>query len=280
MKIGLALPHYGTDASVERVVAIARECERIGFDSVWLSDHLVFDLEKYGGSPELIGSLEPLTTLAAIGGQTTTIRLGTMVLCNEFRHPIQLAKEVVALDLASGGRVELGIGAGWYEREFAMAGLRFPRPGVRLERLKEAVQILKLAFSGDPVYFNGKHYTIDGLPVAPRPAQDPRPTIWVGGKGDRAMRMIAEVADGWNAAWFQDVDAYRERAALLGDAPVRRSVGQYVQGSAQEQVDRLCAFRDRGGVEHAVLCFSSLPFGLDDPDDLARFGQDVLPHVS
>lgn len=272
------MPHYGTDPSLASVVAIAVECERLGFDSVWVSDHLSFDLAKYGGSDEVLGSLEPLTTLAAVAQRTSTVRLGTMVLCNEFRHPVQLAKEAATVDLASHGRLELGLGAGWYEREFVAAGLAFPRPGVRLERLGEAVEILKLLFDGSPVTYRGKHYVLEEMLSLPRPVQRPRPTIWVGGKGDRAIRLIASVADGWNAAWFQDAGAYAERAALLGDAKLKRSIGQYARGSAQEMTDRLAAFAQQG-VEHAVMCFGEMPFGLDDPDDLARFAQDVLPHV-
>jgi probable F420-dependent oxidoreductase len=281
VKIGVALPHYGSparDPSAERVVEIAVECERLGFDSVWVSDHIVFDLAKYGGPPDPIGCLEPLTTLAVLAAETERVRLGTMVLCNEFRHPAQLAKEAATIDVASAGRLELGIGAGWYEPEFVQAGIRFPRPGVRLERLGESVEILKALFVGEPVTYAGKHYRIGGLVARPRPAQQPRPTIWVGGKGDRAVALASRVGDGWNAAWFQEPDAYRERAAKLGDADVKRSIGQYAEGSAQQMVDRLAAFAALG-VEHAVMCFSKVPFGLDDPDDLARFAQDVLPHV-
>jgi probable F420-dependent oxidoreductase len=280
MKIGVALPHYGTptqDPVLQRVVDVARECERLGFDSVWVSDHIVFDLSKYGGSNEPIGSLEPLETLAVLASATQTVRLGTMVLCNEFRHPVQLARSAAAIDLASHGRLELGIGAGWYEEEFEGAGIDFPSPGVRLERLGEAVEVLKAAFSGEPVTYAGRHYKVSELVVRPVPAQRPRPTIWVGGKGDRAIRLAARVGDGWNAAWFSDPAAYRERASMLGDTPVRRSIGQYAEGSADEIVDRLASFAALG-VEHAVMCFSSVPFGLDDPDDLARFAQDVLPH--
>jgi alkanesulfonate monooxygenase SsuD/methylene tetrahydromethanopterin reductase-like flavin-dependent oxidoreductase (luciferase family) len=271
VKIGVALPHYGDDVSLDDVIGIAKECERLGFDSVWVSDHLTFDLAKYGGAPDPIGSLEPLATLAAISRETTVVRLGTMVLCNEFRHPVVLAKQAAQID-----RLELGIGAGWYEPEFRGAGISFPSPGVRLERLGEAVRILRAAFTGEPVSFEGKHYAVDGIAIRPRP--ELAPTIWVGGKGDRAMRLIASLGEGWNAAWFQDADAYAERARLLGDAPVRRAIGQYAQGSAQEMVDRLGTFAELD-VEHAVMCFSKVPFGLDDREDLKRFSQDVLPHV-
>ncbi|MGH2758449.1 MAG: TIGR03619 family F420-dependent LLM class oxidoreductase [Actinomycetota bacterium] len=281
MNVGVALPHYGSpghDPALDRVVEIARECERLGFDSVWMSDHIVFDLSKYGGSADPVGSLEPMSTLSVLATQTDRVRLGTMVLCNEFRHPVQLAKEAATVDVASGGRLELGLGAGWYEPEFARSGIPFPRPGVRLERLGESVDILKGLFEGGPLSYAGDHYRLEEAIARPLPVQRPRPTIWVGGKGDRALRVVAGVADGWNAAWFQDVEAYLERAKVLGDAPVRRSIGQYARGSAGEMVDRLAAFA-AVGVEHAVMCFSDVPFGLDDPDDLSRFAQDVLGHV-
>src|SRR5690242_18421319 len=109
MKVGVALPHYGNDVTVDRVVDIAQECERLGFDSVWVSDHIVFDLAKYGGSADLIGCLDPLVLLAVLARETSRVRLGTMVLCNEFRHPVALAKQAAAIHLASGGRLELGI---------------------------------------------------------------------------------------------------------------------------------------------------------------------------
>jgi probable F420-dependent oxidoreductase len=255
------------------VVEIARECERLGFDSVWVSDHLVFDLAKYGGSDALVGSIDPLALLAVLARETSSVRLGTMVLCNEFRHPVVLAKQALAVDIASNGRLELGIGAGWYEREFRMAGMEFPRPGVRLAKLEESVVILKGLLSGEPFYFHGEHYRVDDLVL--RPSRVERPTIWVGGKGDRAVALAGRVGDGWNAAWFQDVAAYQERASHLGGSRVRRSIGQYARGSTQEMVDRLAPFP----VDHAVMCFSDVPFGLDDPDDLTLFAQDVLPYV-
>jgi len=273
MKVGVALPHYGNDVSLDRVVEIAKECERLGFDSVWVSDHLVFDLSKYGGSDALIGSLDPLVTLAVLARETTALRLGTMVLCNEFRHPVVLAKQASAIDIASGGRLELGLGAGWYEREFRMAGMDFPSPSVRLSKLEEAVVILKGLLSGEQFYFHGDHYHVDDLML--RPNRVERPTIWIGGKGDRAVALAARVGDGWNAAWFQDAKDYLERARHLGGARVQRSIGQYATGSAQEMVDRLRSF----DVDHAVMCFSTTPFGLDDPEDLSRFAQDVLPNV-
>ncbi|HVE92272.1 MAG TPA: LLM class flavin-dependent oxidoreductase [Actinomycetota bacterium] len=281
MKVGVALPHYdqpGAPADMQRVVDVSRECERLGFDSVWVSDHLVFDLAKYGGSADPIGCLEPLTTLAVLARETSRVRLGTMVLCNELRHPALVAKAAASIDLASAGRLELGIGAGWYERDFLPFGISMPRPGVRLARLAESVEVLKGLLSGRPFSWSGRHYRIDDAVMMPPPAQRPRPAIWVGGKGDRAVALAGRVGDGWNAAWFSDPAAYKDRIRRLGGSKVRRSIGQYAQGSAQEMVDRLQAFAALG-VEHAVMCFGTVPFALDDPDDVARFASDVLPHV-
>lgn len=249
MNIGLALPHYG-DATLDSVVAVAKDAERLGFDSVWMSDHLVFDYAKYGGSPERVGCLEPLTTLSVLAVETDRLRLGTMVLNNELRPPALTAKMAQTIDAASGRRLELGVGAGWYPGDFEPFGIPFRPAGVRLRALAHAVDVLK---------------------------EMTDVTIWVGAKGDRALRVAAK-ADGWNAAWFQDPQQYAERSARVPQR-VRRSIGQYARGSAQEMVDHLHAFADLG-VEHAVMCFGEYPFGLDDTDDLGRFAQDVIPYVA
>lgn len=274
MRIGVALPHYGREVSLEKVVRIARECERLGFDSVWVSDHIVFDLAKYGGSDEVIASLDPLATLAVLSAETEKLRLGTMVLCNEFRHPLMVAKQAALID-----RLELGIGAGWYEREFKVSGIDYPSVGARMGRLGESVQIIAQALSGETVKFRGKHYQVDGFVLGTK-ADVP---LWVGGKGDQMLKLIAKLGasvpgTGWNAAWFQEPADYRARADVLGDDRIPRSIGQYAEGSAHQMVDRLKSFQAEG-VGLAVMCFSEVPFGLDDEADLARFAQDVLPHV-
>lgn len=279
MKIGLALPHYdppGGSVDPHRVAEIAVEAERLGFNSVWVSDHLMFDLQKYGGSADAIGALDPFVTLTHLAAITSKISLGTMVLCNEFRHPGVVAKMAAGIQFVSNGRLELGIGAGWYGREFDAYGFELPSAGTRLRKLAEAVQIIRGLMTGEPFSFDGRYYQLDDAVCRPAPATPP--PIWIGAKGDQAIGIAGQLADGWNAAWFSDPDAYAERAAKLGDAKVRRSIGQYAQGSAQEMVDRLAAFAALG-VEHVIMCFSAVPFGLDDPSDLASFATDVLPHV-
>ena len=135
MLFGLTLPHYdfsvpGTrPISFEACAEHAIWAERIGFDSVWVSDHLFYSLERYGGGPDLLGSLEPLSTLAGIAVRTSRVRLGTLVLGAPFRHPSILAKSATTIDALSGGRFDIGVGAGWYRDEFEAFGYRFGSVG-------------------------------------------------------------------------------------------------------------------------------------------------------
>jgi len=156
MRFGLALPHYdfsfpeGGPLTFERVAETAREAERLGFHSAWISDHFFLSLARYGGGDELKGSLEPFTTLAGLSQVTERIRLGTLVACAPFRHPGVLAKQATAIDLWSGGRLDLGIGAGWYEEEFASFGYTLGPTGERFELLEETLRVLGLLFEEGP----------------------------------------------------------------------------------------------------------------------------------
>ncbi|HEX5949579.1 MAG TPA: LLM class flavin-dependent oxidoreductase, partial [Actinomycetota bacterium] len=135
MRVGLALPHYdfslpgAEPVTFERVAEVATAAERLGFDSVWMSDHFFTSLERYGGDERRYGSLEPLTTLAALAPCTERVRLGTLVLSAGFRHPSVLAKSATAIDLLSGGRLDLGVGAGWYAPEFEAFAYPFGSAG-------------------------------------------------------------------------------------------------------------------------------------------------------
>ena len=159
MRIGLALPQY--DYSVpgesplrfETIVAHAQHAEAWGYDSLWLSDHLFLDVAKYGGPPTRYGAFEPLATLAALASHVSRPRLGTLVLCEALRPPVTLAKTLATLDRVCGGRLDVGLGAGWYEPEYAAIGLPFPSPGVRVTRLKEATEIVGGLLGGEPVTY-------------------------------------------------------------------------------------------------------------------------------
>jgi probable F420-dependent oxidoreductase len=165
-------------ALVER----ARRAEDLGFDIVHTADHL----------DEL---LPPLVTLATVAAATTTLRVGTLVLNNDLRHPVVLAREAAAVDLLSDGRLELGLGAGHSEPEYRSAGLPFDRPSVRIERLAESLAILDGLLRGDEVTLTGAHYTVAGARVFPRPVQIPRPPLLVGGGGRRTLALAARTAD-------------------------------------------------------------------------------------
>ena len=218
MRFGLALPHYDFSLpgpepiSFARMAEQARLAERLGFDSVWVSDHFFYSLARYGGPADLQGSLEPMTALAGLAPLTERVRLGTLVLCAPFRHPAILAKSATALDLLSGGRLDLGVGAGWYEDEFTAFGYPFGTVGERFAVLEETVEVLDRLLPGGPVSFDGRHVRLRDAYNHPAPVQRPRPPIWIGGKGgDRGLRLAARHADGWNTVWRWTPQAYAER---------------------------------------------------------------------
>ena len=244
MRFGLALPHYdfsrpdGAPVSWQALASAARRAEALGFDSVWISDHFFLSLARYGGPDEPYGTPEALSALAGLAAATERVRLGTLVLCSGFRHPAMVAKAAVTIDLLSGGRLDLGLGAGWSEDEYDAFGYRFGSVGDRFELLEETVEVLSLLFGEkEPVTWEGRHYRLDQAYCRPRPAQPSGPPLWVGGKGgSRLARLVARRADGWNTVWTWTPEAYVERVRVLekachrhnrDPASVRRSVGLY-----------------------------------------------------
>jgi probable F420-dependent oxidoreductase len=260
VRFGIALPHYDTSlagrpATWEGVRRIARVAEACGLDSVWVSDHLFLDWSKYGGPSDRQGVLECWTTLCAVAATTERVRVGTLTMCNDLRNPALVAKMVASLDLLSGGRVDVGLGAGWYAPEYVAAGIDLAPPGRRIERLAEAAEIVARLLAGEELTFDGRYYTIRGATCRPRPAQSPRPTVWIGGKGDRLLRAAARAADGWNFSWLGSIEIYRDRVAEaeraceeVGRDPssLRRSTGAYVvagrdEADARRRFERLAA---------------------------------------
>lgn len=253
MKLGLALPQYDyslPDARIDwpQLRDWAQRAEDLGFDSIWLSDHLFLNLAKYGGTDEPQGAIECMSALAALAVATSRVRLGSLVLCNDLRHPALVAKSAATIDLLSLGRLDLGIGAGWFEPEYVAAGIPFRSAGARVSRLQEAVQIITGMLSSDEFSFEGRHYQVDGAINLPRPAQAPRPKVFVGGKGDRVVSIAGGHADGYNAVWGWTPETLAERFAVLdaaaignGKDPARlsRSVGLYVLAGADDaEVDQ------------------------------------------
>ncbi len=163
-------------------MAKGRWLEDAGYATLLLPDHLA-------GLP---GAIPALGFLA---DATERLRLGTLVLANDFRHPVMLAKDVATLDLLSGGRIELGIGAGWQRREYDQAGISFDPASVRIARLGEALRLLKALFADGVTTFRGDYYTVADLDGAPKPVQRPHPPLLVGGGGERILTLAAQEAD-------------------------------------------------------------------------------------
>lgn len=248
MRFGLALPQYdysfpGRSVDWPSLEAVARRAEDLGYASVWLSDHLFLDTIKYGGPPTRFGAMECFTTAAALGAATSHIRIGTLVVCNDLRHPAVVAKMATTTHMICDGRFTLGLGAGWYEPEFAAAGIDFHPPGVRVSRLEEAIQIVAGMLSGAPFTFEGKHYVVEeavNLPVA-----ESAPQVVVGGKGDRVVKIAARHADAFNSVWAWTPDAFAERLRVLDGEAARRgrevakSVGLYtLMGNDADELDQ------------------------------------------
>jgi probable F420-dependent oxidoreductase len=252
MNLGLALPHYdfsradGAPLTWEGLADAARRAEALGFHSVWISDHFFLSLARYGGPDDPYGSPEPLAALAGIAAVTDRVRIGTLVLGAGFRHPAVLAKAAATIDLISGGRLDLGLGAGWYEDEYRAFGYDFGTAGERFGLLEETVEVLGLLFGEkEPVTWQGERFSLEEAFCRPRPAQTPRPPLWVGGKGGpRLLRLVARRADGWNTVWAWTPEAYRQRVRALeaaceraarDPASVRRSMGLYALVGANDR---------------------------------------------
>ena len=162
--------------------AKARRIEELGYDTLLITDHIT-------------QQLAPIPAMAAALEATTRLRVGSYVFANDYRNPVMLAKEVATLDVLSGGRVEFGLGAGWYQRDYEMLGLPYDPPATRVSRMIEAVTLIDRLFAEDSVDASGAFYTVHGARVLPKPVQRPRPPLMIGGGGPRMLRFAAQRAD-------------------------------------------------------------------------------------
>ena len=207
-------------ANREEWAAKARRIEELGFSTLFIPDH-------FGDQ------LAPLPALMAAADATSSLRLGMLVLDNDFRHPLVLAKELATLDLLSGGRVEIGLGAGWMTTDYEQSGIPFERPAVRIERMTEALRIIKGLLSEGTFSYAGKHYAIAEQDAMPKPVQKPHPPILIGGGGRRVLSIAAREADivGVNFS--------------LAEGVVNPKVA--VTGSAQATDEKIAWIRDAAG---------------------------------
>jgi F420-dependent oxidoreductase-like protein len=187
---------------------VAWQAEQLGFDSIWVYDHF-----HTVPVPTQEPTYEAWTLMASLAAVTERVRLGQMCTCNGYRSPSYLAKVAASIDVISNGRVEMGIGGGWYEHEYNAYGYPFPKPSVRLGELDEAVQIMRLMWREDEASFSGKHYTIDGAICQPKPAQGTIP-MWIAGGGEQlTLRTAAKYADYTN--FGQSIEVFRQKSEVL-----------------------------------------------------------------
>ncbi len=205
---------------------LARRAEELGYSTVFLPDH-------FGDQ------LAPVPALMAAADATTELKVGTLVFDNDYKHPVVLAKECATLDILSGGRFELGIGAGWMNTDYEQSGMEMDRPKVRVDRMEEAVTVLKNAFADGPQDFSGEHYRITGYDGLPKPAQRPHPPFLIGGGGKRVLSIAGREADivGINPSIPNgaiDADAAKTGLAELTDQKVA-----WVREAAGDRYDDL-----------------------------------------
>jgi F420-dependent oxidoreductase-like protein len=214
-RYGLQIPNFTLGVPDERlfptVAGLARAAEETGYDSVWVMDHF-YQLPALGGPDQPM--LEAYTLLGAIGASTSRVRVGALVGGVTYRNPSLLAKSITTLDVITGGRAILGLGAAWYDVEHDGLGFEFPPVGGRMDRLEEALQICRAMLQQDHASFEGKHYRINDARNLPRPVQPGGPPIMVGGGGEkRTLRLVAKYADMCNV--FGDPDMIKHKAAVL-----------------------------------------------------------------
>ncbi len=230
LRVGVQLPEVERDVRWPELVAMARAAEEVGFDSIWLGDHLLYRLD---GRPER-GPWDAWTMLAGLAAATERVRLGPLVACLGFHPPGLLARAAAAVDEISGGRLVLGVGAGWNRAEFEAFGLPFDH---RVDRFEEAFTIVRRLLSGERVTLDGRHSRVEDAVLLPAPAR--RPTTMIGSNGDRMLAIALPHVDGWNT-WYDGTGNSSEgfaRASAKVTAAAERA------GRNPAEIDRsACAF--------------------------------------
>jgi probable F420-dependent oxidoreductase len=251
VKLGIALGRAHPAVHLELVL----EAERLGFESAWLPEHLVFPIEMAGSPfpgaehppvPPTTPVFDAFAYLAFLAGRTERLRLGTHVYLLGMRHPFVSARAVQTLDLVSGGRAELGIGAGWLESEWRAAGLDFASRG---QRLDEALAVCKRLWSEPVVEHHGRFFDFPPVAFEPKPVQKPWPPVLVGGESEAALRRAARHGDGW-IGLDHPPERARERAARL--RALRSEAGRKAEhfevavGARDPSRDELARYADAG----------------------------------
>jgi len=289
MRIGLQIPSFtwaGSPASIRgKLSEVVRAAEDAGFASVWVMDHF-FQIPPVGPAEQEM--LEGYSLLSYLAGLTERVKLGTLVTGVTYRHPGVLAKTVTTLDVLSGGRAYLGIGAAWFEREHHGLGVPFPTLRERFERLEEALVIVKQFWSGQARPFSGKHYRLSETLGSPLPVARPHPPILIGGMGEKkTLRLVARHADACNLFTFVGTAALGQKLDVLkrhceAEARPYGEIEKTTLGTAnlakQSPKDLVAQCRELAqlGIEHAIFNFPNV----DALTPLTTFGKEVIPAVA
>lgn len=201
-------------------MALARKVEELGYSTLSIPDH--FDDQL---------AIMPALTAAAMA--TTTLRVGSLVFDNDYKHPLVLAKECATLDLLSGGRLELGLGAGWMRTDYEQSGMAYDAPGVRIARMVEGLAVIRGLFSGEPFSYSGNHYTITDHVGTPRPVQRPHPPIMIGGGGRKILSIAAREADIISVNFDLRVGAVTPEVAPSGTAEATAEKIEWIRTAAE-----------------------------------------------
>jgi F420-dependent oxidoreductase-like protein len=288
-KFGLQLPNFTfsgvpDNEMFEHVAELAVAGEESGFDSVWVMDHF-WQLPPLGGPSQPM--LEGYTLLGGLAARTRRVQLGTLVTGVTYRNPALLAKMVTTLDIVSGGRAILGIGAAWYEEEHDGLGFDFPPAGERLDRLEEALQVCRAMFTEEAPSFAGKHYRIEKALNVPRPIQQNGPRIMVGGSGQkRTLRLVAQYADMCNvfgspATLRRHLEVLHRHCADVGRDPseiTTSSLGSLFLSSSPEGAEQTSSFlRDSAGADFEErFIVGDPPAVLDQVEAAVDAGLDMM----
>jgi len=285
MDYGIVLPHFGSFARedvVQKVIAAAEAAEALGYSTVWVIDHIIFPAKLEGGYAfnPLDPILEPMTVLAALAMKTTRVKLGTAVLILPYRHPIYTAKVLSTVDVLSGGRLVVGVGAGWLEQEFTALGQSIAERG---SRTNETIDILKALWTEDLPSYSGKHFQFSNIKFVPQPVQKPRPPILVGGMTKGALQRVAKRGDGWVAMAKSPEDlqapleALRELTVKAGRKPEELQLNMLPL--ATPSLDQVIADAPRYadlGVDHLYLSFRAWTADFSQlMEMMARFAREV-----
>jgi probable F420-dependent oxidoreductase len=257
-RFGVIVPKAG---SAKEFRDTARRAEALGYSTLFVPDHFVDH------------PLAPIPAIAMAAEATRTLRVGTLVLGNDYKHPVVLAREAATVDLLSEGRLELGIGAGWMTVDYEKAGFPHDRPAKRIERLAESVQVLKGLMADGPFSFSGKHYEITELDGEPKPVQRPHPPLIIGGGAEKVLSLAAREADivGINANLRKGEPTHPDAARSMSDANTDQKLA-WVREAAGDRFDDL-----------EIQVLAGFVFFTDDRQSLAEAmapAFDVTPEVA